>query len=261
MVHKSYYRLKDAAQILDTDVESLIDYHITNKCQICVLFARSGIALNFDLKCRRYRDHVEFKSNLPYPLVYGELDRYAILKCFQDGSLMNCPNLYHLTKENKAPDFIELEVSRYSNEKIKNFYPINFKLTDEDLDPRFNYGCYWDWALSTNTQIHSDDLVITHVELSRLQGNPSYEQLQTENELLKLELDKLNNSTTGKQQQREHALRYWVAGKGSDTVKRMKQTDIHEELKPVNGLFQIAESTFNDFWQAQNIIKLDAGKR
>lgn len=110
-----------------------------------------------------------------------------------------------------------------------------------------------------------ENLVILCDELERLRSFKNnyltFEQLLAENKELKHQLQKLDNSDNSRQQQREMALRYWLAGKGSDTVRRMKQTDIHEELKPVNGLFQIAESTFNDFWQAQNIIKLDAGKR
>lgn len=93
-------------------------------------------------------------------------------------------------------------------------------------------------------------------------GKPTLEELQAENEALKKQLDALSNSTTkGKQQQRELILSGWIAGKGLDTAKRMKQSDIHEELKRVHGLFQIAESTFKDFWQAQKLIKLDTGKR
>jgi hypothetical protein len=97
---------------------------------------------------------------------------------------------------------------------------------------------------------------------AQIHEKPRYEQLQAENEVLKQQLDGLNNSTSQrKQQQREQALSYWIAGKGAELVKPMKQSDIHEELKLIDGLFQIAESTFNDFWQAQKLIELDAGKR
>jgi hypothetical protein len=111
--------------------------------------------------------------------------------------------------------------------------------------------------------------VISHQELTRLlalkaqlEGKPTLEQVQAENEALKQQLDALRNSTTqSKQQQRELILSGWVSGKGIETARRMKQADIHEELKSVNRLFHIAESTFEDFWQAQKLIKLDTGKR
>jgi hypothetical protein len=95
-----------------------------------------------------------------------------------------------------------------------------------------------------------------------IHNRPSYEELQAENEDLKQQLYELNSSSSQiKQQKREQVLRYWIAGKGDELVKPMKQSDIHEELKLIDGLFHIAESTFNDFWQAQKLIELDPGKR
>lgn len=114
----------------------------------------------------------------------------------------------------------------------------------------------------------SDHVVCTHIEITRLKalkaqqdGKPTLEQVQAENEALKQQLEQLKNSTKGKQQQRELILSGWVAGKGIEAVRRLTQADIHEELKRVNRLFQIAESTFEDFWQVQKLVKLDAGKR
>lgn len=263
MFYKRYYGLEEAAKKLDTDVESLIDCHLFNNCQICVAFSSNGIALNFDLRCRRFRDHVEFISNAPYPVVYGELNRHEVLKSFKNGALINCPNLYHLNEKSEAPDFIELEVSKYSNESFKNLYPINFNFSDDDFDPRFPYGGYWDWAFSTNTQISSDSFVITHKELTRLMKLPSYEQLQTENQVLnqriaELEVDQSNDTKQPIQQQREQALLFWVEGVGRDMVMTMTKQQIHNALKKIDPIFHFSD--FDKFWKKQQIIKLEAGK-
>ncbi len=96
-------------------------------------------------------------------------------------------------------------------------------------------------------------------------GKPTAEQLQQQLDEAKARIAELESAPTtdnkGKQKLREQALSYWIAGKGLDTAKRMTQSEIHEELKRVNGLFQIAPTTFEDFWQAQKLIELDKGKR
>lgn len=183
--------------------------------------------------------------------------------------LMNPNYTIHLAQErepcpldNQIPRYIgarevvpHLVLGEFDSQDLNGFYGI--KVMHED-------GRTYDFK-------NPFDLVwfVSHEELNRLKslkaqqdGKPPLEQVQAENEALKKQLDELNNSTTkGKQQLRELILSGWIAGKGLDTAKRMKQSDVHEELKRVHGLFQIAESTFKDFWQAQKLIKLDTGKR
>jgi hypothetical protein len=261
MFHKQYYKLEEAAQKLGIDVDVLINIHCQDECQLCILFQTPKHALSFDLINGKEKELSGVFSNKPYPIVYGEIEGAQIAIELKQGLQVNCPLVYDLDDNNNTPDFLEMTRGDYPA------YPVSF---DESLFDDDNYVSYWDWALSViESEIYLTDIVITRAELTRLlalkaqhDGKPTLEQVQAENEALKQQLEALTNSTTkGKQQQREQALSYWIAGKGLDTVKRMKQADIHEELKHANGLFQIAESTFEDFWQEQKLIELDAGKR
>lgn len=247
MFPRQYYALDEAANQLGVDTETIFQNARLGKVNLSIIKKNYGMVLHADMS----RDIITYE-NLTALLV-------------RDDKLVN----------NHASEGLSVYLDSYHQFKIINnekVFVCSYEKPYLDEDPvktvllrgsdsQFRFFYFEE----KHRNISCDDLVVSHNEIVRLQllmsEKPTYVQLEAENELLKLELDKLNNSTKGKQQQREHALRYWVAGKGSDTVRRMKQTDIHEELKPVNGLFQIAESTFNDFWQAQNIIKLDAGKR
>ncbi len=108
----------------------------------------------------------------------------------------------------------------------------------------------------------SNGLVVSHAELTRLKalkaqldGKPTLEQLQAENEALKKQLDALSNSTSQTiLQQREQALLFWVEGLGRDTVKAMSKPQIHEALKKIDRIFHFSD--FDKFWQKQQVIKL-----
>jgi hypothetical protein len=248
MFNKKYYKLEDAANRLGVDTETILQNAMLVNVFLSIVKQNYGMVLHADMA----RDAITYE-NLTNLLVRD----MTISNSNVSESLLVYLDSHHQVKilNNQKVFVCSYEKPYLDVEPTKTVL-----LRGSDSQFRFFY------FEEKSREITCDDLVISHNELQRLAAQihekPRYEQLQAENEVLKQQLDGLNNSTSQrKQQQREQALSYWIAGKGAELVKPMKQSDIHEELKLIDGLFQIAESTFNDFWQAQKLIELDAGKR
>lgn len=268
MFDDDYYRVEDAADQLGTNPQQLLREAAKGNVQICVFFSErpngrfAKVNINQVITSREddedgllFGEVVETVSTnfsiagKEVPLTHEKLNKFEV----------NTPYIALITK-----DLINVQTHCPDIYQESNYETIACPILMKHEDNQHVYVPPYNLRIVTHRE-----LVITIDELNRLKalkaqqdGKPTLEELQAENEALKKQLDALSNSTTkGKQQQRELILSGWIAGKGLDTAKRMKQSDIHEELKRVHGLFQIAESTFKDFWQAQKLIKLDTGKR
>lgn len=180
MLTKSYYRLDEASHKLHTDPEGLIDLFYENKCQICIMFSRPGLALTYDMINCKCREAFELSSNVGYPIVYGSLERSEAIESLRTGALISCPLLYIQYEWDAIPDFTEVEKNVYSF-----FYPAGAAYDESSDDD------YWDWGLRTLVQISAENFVITRKELMRLLDIPTYEHLKNENEALKQRIDEL----------------------------------------------------------------------
>jgi hypothetical protein len=284
MFHKQYYRLEEAAQKLGVDVETLIqnyrDLSICTKIKERIFFDTcESVLIGIKEIIRHASDaainkRIESLGGLDAVIAMEKIDYVFSADLLDEvhSAVMNVP----IIKEEKQKDITETlgnTISGYCrvlgfDEDERGIW-VRIVSSSTEFTPIEKVNAL---ILSDEYFCERNELLITHTELTRLlalkaehDGKPTAEQLQQQlgeanARIAELEAAK-NNDNKGKQKQREQALNYWIAGKGAESVKPMTQSEVHEELKRVNGLFQIAESTFEDFWQAQKLIELDAGKR
>lgn len=277
MFHEDYYRIEEVANKLGITTHTLIKRAIEEKVQICVVLPTRVT----DFTRRKKVSH-EMNLSLLNLIILGVESSVETRKNFKkeeahkNNSLVEVSIPLYPLIPYAIPAVSLIEFAKYSFSKPDIYHggtcdqiecPDIQKIDDEgSVIEEYLY------KLNGVKITPCNDIVVTHTELTRLlalkaehDNKPTAEKLQqqlNEANALIAELEAAQtNDNKGKQKQREQALSYWIAGKGLDTAKRMTQSEVHDELKLVNGLFQIAPSTFEDFWQTQKLLKLDAGKR
>lgn len=264
MFDDDYYRVEDAAYQLGTNPQQLLREAAKGNVQVCVFFSErpdgrfAKININQVIPSREddedellYGEIVETVSTnfsiagKEIPLTHEKLNKFEV----------NTPYIALITK-----DLINVQTHCPSMYQESNYQTIPCPKLIKHEDNQHVYVPPYNLRIATHRE-----LVITIDELNRLKaikaqqdGKPTLEQLQAENEALKEQLDKLNNSTSHTiQQQREQALLFWVEGLGRDTVKAMSKPQIHAALKKIDPIFHFSD--FDKFWQKQQVIKLEAG--